>query len=199
MNKADRSAKLKQRYEQRKAAGVCVTCGRDRDSELSRCSRCRTWQVRANEQQRARSITQGTCRVCAAPKFKAGACERHYEQRKAYDRNLLAQGFCTWKHPLDEKGFCKQCSDRGKRRNAQLKQEAINAYGGVCACCSEAQPMFLQIDHINGRHSADGKEKLFGGPMYRKLRNAGWPSGYQVLCANCNFAKGMYGTCPHVA
>ena len=28
-------------------------------------------------------------------------------------------------------------------------------------------------------------------------RKNNYPEGFQVLCSNCNFAKGKYGSCPH--
>ena len=34
-------------------------------------------------------------------------------------------------------------------------------------------------------------------PIYRYLKIRGFPPGYQVLCHNCNQAKGFYGKCPH--
>lgn len=29
------------------------------------------------------------------------------------------------------------------------------------------------------------------------LRRNNYPNGFQVLCHNCNMAKGFYGKCPH--
>jgi hypothetical protein len=58
------------------------------------------------------------------------------------------------------------------------------------------EPDFLQIDHVNN----DGKQhrKVIGqGRTYFWLKKNNFPSDFQVLCANCNFAKGHYGTCPH--
>jgi hypothetical protein len=80
-----------------------------------------------------------------------------------------------------------------------LKIEVMNAYGGICACCGESEIIFLTIDHINN----DGAEKRrngepMGNTLYAKLKRLGFPkSEYQVLCMNCNFAKGLYGSCPH--
>ena len=89
---------------------------------------------------------------------------------------------------------------------ARIKNEILKAYGGDpphCRCCGEATIAFLQIDHINENGAAHRRE-LFG-PNYRRagwrfylwLRKAGFPSGFQVLCANCNTAKTHLGVCPH--
>ena len=71
-------------------------------------------------------------------------------------------------------------------------------YGGnppKCACCDETRYEFLTIDHING----GGKQHLkkIGWHIARWLIKNNYPSGFRVLCLNCNFAFGHYGYCPH--
>ncbi len=85
------------------------------------------------------------------------------------------------------------------RRNRQYRQEALEAYGGHCACCGEEQYEFLAIDHIDGggnehRRTVGGR----GSQMIYWLRANSYPKGFQVLCHNCNSAKGFYGECPHL-
>lgn len=59
--------------------------------------------------------------------------------------------------------------------------------------------MALTIDHINGvAEDHKGKRYRGGERLYLWLRQQKWPNGFQVLCANCNFAKGFYGACPHI-
>jgi len=71
----------------------------------------------------------------------------------------------------------------------------MNHYGGRCACCGINDLDVLSIDHING---GGRKQHQKEGPLrYNKLRRQGYPEGYQVLCMNCNQAKGIYGLCPH--
>lgn len=84
------------------------------------------------------------------------------------------------------------------------RYDALMAYGGMqCACCGETIPEFLTIDHINGggnKHidlKYGGNKRLGGVGLYRWLANHNFPPGYQVLCYNCNAAKGHYGVCPH--
>lgn len=79
------------------------------------------------------------------------------------------------------------------------KTEAIIAYGGYCACCGEERIEFLALDHIynDGAECKRAGEKT-GSSRYRELKKQGFPKGrLQVLCANCNSAKGYYGYCPH--
>lgn len=32
---------------------------------------------------------------------------------------------------------------------------------------------------------------------YHWIKRNGFPAGFRVLCLNCNFARGIYGRCPH--
>lgn len=89
-----------------------------------------------------------------------------------------------------------------QQRNRRLK--IIKYYSNdtmQCNCCGEKEIKFLQIDHIDCGHAMHGKNKRpnnFTGPgLYGWLIKNDFPNGYQILCANCNFAKGMYGICPH--
>lgn len=86
----------------------------------------------------------------------------------------------------------------------KLKMEVFRHYSKEipeCACCKETEMKFLAIDHINGGGGKERREtKSKGGQKtYRLLRKNKYPTGYQVLCHNCNMAKGFYGKCPHNA
>lgn len=97
------------------------------------------------------------------------------------------------------------------RYRDKLKSEVLEKYGDRCACCGEQEIVFLALDHIAGNGSAERREiartnRTFtmgnggmgaGTPFYAHLRRRGWPSGYQILCFNCNFAKHIKGECPH--
>jgi len=74
----------------------------------------------------------------------------------------------------------------------RLRLQTLFAYGGKCACCGESYEPFLTMDHINGDGKADHKNSTM---FYRRLRNEGWPTGYQVLCCNCNWRKGTGTAC----
>lgn len=83
-----------------------------------------------------------------------------------------------------------------KRRIAVLKYYSAGTMR--CACCGEGQYEFLGIDHVNGGGGQHRKDpKMRGVHFYRWLVREGFPEGYQVLCHNCNMAKGFYGMCPH--
>lgn len=92
-----------------------------------------------------------------------------------------------------------------KKMRADLKADVLAAYGPTCRCCGEAEPKFLALDHINN-NGADERQRITGSrrgggasvgwAMYKRLKKAGWPQGYQILCFNCNWAKHL-GVCPH--
>lgn len=65
-----------------------------------------------------------------------------------------------------------------------------------CFCCSESIYEFLSIDHIDGGGTKQRKS-LGVNNIYPWLIRNNYPKGYQVLCHNCNLAKGFYGQCPH--
>lgn len=86
-----------------------------------------------------------------------------------------------------------------KDSQLKLKKEIMEHYGSKCACCGVINLKVLSIDHVKGGGTAHTKElKIKGGErFYGWLKKNGYPSGYQVLCMNCNQAKGIYGRCPH--
>lgn len=96
------------------------------------------------------------------------------------------------------KHVCKRCY--GAKYRAQLKLEMLEAFGWKCQCCGEDNPDFLTLDHIlndGNTHRADigsGSVEV----IYMDAKKEGWPKGkYQLLCMNCNWAKGKWGSCPH--
>jgi len=90
---------------------------------------------------------------------------------------------------------CGSCA--GRRWRAKVTLEAFKLFGGKCQCCGESHPSFLTLDHIHGckRGYRQGRNKE---QLYREAIKAGPSSGeFQLLCMNCNFAKGHFGECPH--
>ena len=65
-----------------------------------------------------------------------------------------------------------------------------------CECCKEKDIRLLTIDHING----GGKQHLIREGVKHLtefLYYHNYPTGYRVLCYNCNKSHGQYGYCPH--
>lgn len=82
-----------------------------------------------------------------------------------------------------------------------IRDEVLMAYGNKCQCCGESDVRFLTLDHIDGRvntgKSSTGK-RITGKKSMAEAKRLGFPKDkFQILCFNCNCAKGIYGTCPH--
>lgn len=88
-----------------------------------------------------------------------------------------------------------------ERYQRRLKLEILTHYGGnppQCACCKESHIEFLAIDHIGGGGNKHRKKVGIGwGKFYLWLKRQDYPSGFRVLCHNCNMSLSFYGYCPH--
>lgn len=117
-------------------------------------------------------------------------CHKHYKQ---YYKNKY--GITTakkWKRT--PKGKLREKEYKLRVRTACIAQYSNNK--NECACCQETTFEFLTIDHINN-DGAQHRKSINHSNIYVWLRKNNYPSGFQVLCMNCNFAKGKYGMCPH--
>lgn len=85
---------------------------------------------------------------------------------------------------------------KGRKRTRQRRLGVLSHYGGKCACCGETTFEFLAIDHINGG-GGEHRRKIGKSETVKWLIKNNYPEGFQVLCHNCNLAKGFYGECPH--
>lgn len=116
----------------------------------------------------------------------------------------------SWSCVNDAKpGFsqCKSCAQADARdsmkpsrkrrlaeRRKEIRAEVLHGYGVKCVCCGDTDVDFLTIDHVD-RYTGVGPRA--GTPLYLWLKSRGFPSGFRVLCMNCNFALGKFGYCPH--
>lgn len=146
-----------------------------------------------------------------------GRCATHVEEllpcarcalwRQARWQRALAKGVCG--SHVDRlavsHGRCAECVERQKAANTRsrekLKRLVVDAYGGSCACCGETFLGFLGIDHTDGKGAIHRRSHglTSGVPFYRWLRDNNFPSGFQVLCHNCNVFKrtGVECLCPY--
>ena len=92
---------------------------------------------------------------------------------------------------------------RNKKREEtqRLRLRVVTHYSNgipTCACCGEQTIQFLALDHINGGGAKHRREEnITGSSVFRWIIRNGFPAIFQVLCHNCNLAKGFYGECPH--
>ena len=90
------------------------------------------------------------------------------EKRRQYDKDLRLE----------------ICSVYSKRHS--------NSDVPCCRCCGENTDIrFLAVDHIDGRKNLPKEQKnLDGDHLISWLKQNNCPEGYQILCHNCNSAKG---------
>lgn len=92
-------------------------------------------------------------------------------------------------------------AERQRKNNRFLRAEAFFAYSPTkepsCACCGMTGYDFLSLDHINNDGAAHRRTNPESKALARWARKNNYPPVIQVLCMNCNFAKGKYGFCPH--
>lgn len=196
---AKRDAENRQRYAERDAKrGVCcnIGCSNPVQHPKRYCQPCvdkstargaRAWQKR---------IGAGLCGDCGEKPFWNGKarCEECHKKLLASVQRLsdkrAAAGLCRicGNHPI-EAGYkqCQRCIEKRSRYHAALKLEVLAAYGGpVCVGCDETEVAVLQIDHTDGGGHRHAQEIGGRGKMYSWLKKNGFPTGFRVLCSNCN-------------
>jgi hypothetical protein len=80
------------------------------------------------------------------------------------------------------------------KRCRKCRKKVIEHYGGKCKCCGESNQWFLELDHINNDGNIQRKTVKID---VRWVIKNNFPDNLQLLCGNCNKAKGLYGVCPH--
>lgn len=199
--------------------GPCTGCGTF--DVFARGRRCRDCECRSSKERYQRNRDRYRSRAdayVAAHHVEVLAQAQEGRERRRAAALAVRGGTCTCCGESDpvfltdsETMLCRNC--RGINRDGcphrgpvqwgegkngywrRLRSEAVSAYGGECACCGETQLEFLQIDHIDGNGAAH-RQDLGYSEIYSWLRARAWPPGFQVLCANCNWAKQL-GVCPH--
>ncbi|MFA5168767.1 MAG: hypothetical protein WC530_09590 [Candidatus Omnitrophota bacterium] len=66
------------------------------------------------------------------------------------------------------------------------KVEAIEAYGGACAC-GESRIACLTVI---AKESVYYKKRTDAAKLYIELARRGYPNGYEIMCRNCRALKG---------
>tara|TARA_B100000470_G_C19765116_1_gene380266 strand:- start:687 stop:1352 length:666 start_codon:yes stop_codon:yes gene_type:complete len=68
-----------------------------------------------------------------------------------------------------------------------------------CCCCGEKEIEFLSIDH-KFNNGAEHRKKVCTSNILNWIIKNNYPPLFQIMCMNCNFAKGKKGNngiCPH--
>lgn len=194
----------RKRNASRKTAGICQRCGGQPTANGTMCVDCRRKHNAISRKIGAAKRVAGLCEQCPNPsspgRSRCAACLRADNNRRL--ANLQEKGLCRCGKYPPRPGHrsCSVCSQWHKQNNLKLKISVLTHYGDgvpLCTCCGEAELHFLNIDHINGG-GAEHRRQIGRTKLYRWLVNNDFPTGFQVLCANCNFGKSICGECPHV-
>lgn len=201
--------------------GRCDTClGLTAPDGMKVCRGCReTKPLSAFARRADTGGRRNQCTACRNNAMSVGKCQGC---GKTFARSSDTRTLCAVCRPavtkpcarcgtefvgsMEQRRYCStECRDatleqqrKAARRRERLK--SLRAYGGEspsCGCCGEATLLFLSLDHVNGGGHAQRKE-TGGGGFYSWLRRHNYPSGFQVLCHNCNLGRQLNGgTCPH--
>lgn len=115
------------------------------------------------------------------------------ERKKSYGKNY----YKTHKSELYEKQKIYLIKNKEKhnksRRDLDLKRKlkVYNHYSNYniqCNCCGEKELDFLSIDHVNNDGNVHRKTMKYDR-LHRWLYKNNFPSGFQILCMNCNMSK----------
>lgn len=191
--------------------GSCNRCDVKLEGRKKLCEPCGVQVKKENAASKRMTLLAqrrnlGLCLTCAIPTDEKAYCPKCTTNKHLYKEQRKVNGLCYdcgGDREDQDNLCCNKCRDKKKTKIARwrrvLKLEAFSHYGGFCcACCGESNEAFLQIDHIEG--GGGEHRKLTGGggtQLYNHLRKENWPTGYQVLCANCNWGKRFSGVCPH--
>jgi hypothetical protein len=153
--------------------GLCLSCGKQPEIGRVRCRPCLDKSRLMTRTWRAKTIADRKCTACGATNELPGV-------------------------------YCSPCKTKKRDKRFALKAHVMQVYGnGCCACCGETELGFLTIDHVNNdgaahrRRNGGSQHAFCGVEIYAWLRRNNYPEGFQVLCYNCNCAKGKLGECPH--
>lgn len=167
------------------------------DSITKKCTKCcETKNISEFPVWRGKTISR--CKEC----IKGYSKKWHTENRGKVNANVR-----RWRKENPEKDK----ADRQKYRDNHRKERqekgialkkrqritVIEAYGGKCSCCGESRYEFLAVDHINNDGNIMRKGVHPKSPYGWLIRNNFPKENFQILCHNCNCAKGFYGYCPH--
>lgn len=121
-------------------------------------------------------------------------CENVFVQRRKGHRFCSHSCYKNWWYKQN-KELCKTRAKKyyskfkGRQNRLNVRIEVIDGYGGVCEDCGEYDLDVLTIDHVGGGGQEHRKQFRSNDQFYRWLRNNKFPSGFAVVCRNCNWKR----------
>lgn len=190
--------------------GKCLVCAEDRSERL-----CIDHVNDDGAQERL--STSGNFRCIATKIVRGGEWKGKYQllcfncnrrkqlakieadkSKRLPNHNLCGEKTCTQcqrslpmsMYTMDKGRLKSYCKDCGCSYNARRKRACIDKLGGNCVMCGEKDLSVLEVDHINNDGSEirkTGKDRSIASKVSSGSRNT---DDLQVLCCNCNAAKG---------
>ncbi len=183
----------------------CLWCNNPPELGKRKCSSCLEKDRQRSRKKRKTRKQQRLCKYCQNKtnnnSVLCGECKTKKRIENTQKRqNRKSKGLCPECGNKPSPGFvrCDNCVSKQRENRNRIRQTVIIGYGGICACCGESEPSFLQLDHVNTNGAEERRIYTNSQSIYLKAIRDGFPSEYQLLCANCNFGRHLNGgNCPH--
>lgn len=164
--------------------------------EQTPCINCGDSYLRKNKRQKL-------CRKCQATALRERKRSYAANYRKKFPEKVR---FAIRRAMRKRRNYYRlKLRENNRKYSKSVKHSVFDHYSHgtfACACCGESNLDFLTLDHVNGggtkeRIAIFGRPNSAGTRFFKWLINSGFPSGYQILCANCNMSKGAHAACVH--
>ncbi|SRR6266581_2188188 len=173
------------KYRERHKNDRCHVCGILYAGPYSKCNGCRDKEKARYQAKKTANI----CPKCKGPSTIGIICDICKYTDKIL--RLMSLGRGTPEHKEADLA-------RIKERGRTLRFQILKGYGEKCICCSETEPIFLDLDHVHNNGAEERKTTRKGYVLYAWVIQNNFPSDYQLLCKNCNWGKYINkGVCPH--
>jgi len=161
---------------------------------MKKCSKCQEYKEES-EFHKNRAMKDGLAHYCKPCLLEHNRLWRVREKYDETTKTLKMRAAGEWNKSPENK---ERRLFTQKAYRQRIRMEVVKNYGGKCDCCGESRREFLSIDHVEGGGNKHRQElRRAGNGFYLWLRKNNYPSGFRVLCHNCNAALGYYGRCPH--
>lgn len=204
----DRNRERRQRYSK---DGIC-RCGRKIEVDGAyACIACRRKHVKSVEKSVKKNIESGLCSCGREREPGFASCKACRGAARRREKIKRAKGVCVQctKPAAPGMMLCEEHHNKNAiRTKANVREKrklVLEKYGGTCVCCGESVYEFLTLDHKNNDGAKHREElKKAGKPRHASsmvdfAAANNFPDFLQILCWNCNCAKGFHGECPHEA
>ncbi len=128
---------------------------------------------------------------------------KYYIEHREYFRQKRLEWGLSHPNYYQENNSIYKLNSKRRNQRADVQAEILQKYterkiivltyygNGKCACvlCGFEDVRALSIDHINGGGTEHRRQ--IHKNMYRWLVDNNYPKGYQTLCMNCQFIKGI--------